>query len=381
MGYVTSRLLRAWPRIAGGQPHLWLTALLVVGASTGAFEAALAQAEWPNRPINLLVPYSAGSASDTLARTLIGPLHEKLGQPFIIENRVGADGMIAGRAVARSEPNGYTQYFGVTTSLSLAYNLQPNLGFDPRKDYAPVSMVGQTAYLLVVSSALGVNSVPELVALAKSKPGALNYSSTGEGSIAHLGMLVLAKKLGIEMTHIPYKSSAQSIVDVASGVIQLQLATISPTIPLYQAGKVRILGVASDHRTPLLPDVPTLQEQGVPDFQAKFSMALFLPAGSPDTVVKRLNAGRTGNADRCRGPEIVFPARLRAQGVVAGRTRAISRDRNRDLSPDRSGVRHQGAVTGRRTAQLAFPDERRSRMTRWCIRTSSRGFVASAIRC
>ena len=276
MGYVT--------RIAGAQRRLCLTALLVVGASSVAFEAALAKAEWPSRPVNLLVPYSAGSASDTLARTLIGPLHEKLGQPFIIENRVGADGMIAGRAVARSEPNGYTQYFGVTTSLSLAYNLQPNLGFDPRKDYAPVSMVGQTAYLLVVSSALGVNSVPELVALAKSKPGALNYSSTGEGSIAHLGMLVLAKKLGIEMTHIPYKSSAQSIVDVASGVIQLQLATISPTIPLYQAGKVRILGVASDQRTPLLPDVPTLQEQGVPDFQAKFSMGFFLPAGSPDRV-------------------------------------------------------------------------------------------------
>jgi tripartite-type tricarboxylate transporter receptor subunit TctC len=102
-------------------------------------------------------------------------------------------------------------------------------------------------------------------------------------------MLVLAKKLGIEMTHIPYKSSAQSIVDVASGVIQLQLATISPTIPLYQAGKVRILGVASDRRTPLLPDVPTLQEQGVPDFQAKFSMGFFMPAGSPDSVVKRLN--------------------------------------------------------------------------------------------
>jgi tripartite-type tricarboxylate transporter receptor subunit TctC len=170
MGYVTSRIHQAWSQIASSQPRLWLTALLAVGASSVAFEAVLGQAEWPSRPINLLVPYSAGSASDTLARILIGPLHEKMGQPFIIENRVGADGMIAGRAVARAEPNGYTQYFGVTTSLSLAYNLQPNLGFDPRKDYAPVSMIGQTAYLLVVNSALGVNSIPELVALAKSKP-------------------------------------------------------------------------------------------------------------------------------------------------------------------------------------------------------------------
>jgi tripartite-type tricarboxylate transporter receptor subunit TctC len=289
MGNVANRILRASSQILSSQRRLWLIAFLVVGASSVAFEAVRGQADWPSRPVNLLVPYPAGSASDTLARTLVGPFREKIGQPFIIENRVGADGMIAGKAVARSEPNGYTQYFGVTTSLSLAVNLQPNLGFDPRKEYAPVSMVGQTAYLLVVNSALGVKSVPELVALARSKPGSLNYSSTGEGSIAHLGMLVLAKKLGIEMTHIPYKTTAQSIIDVASGVIQLQLATISPTIPLYQAGKVRILGVASDRRTPLLPDVPTLQEQGVSNFQATFSMGLFLPAGSPEAIVRRLN--------------------------------------------------------------------------------------------
>jgi tripartite-type tricarboxylate transporter receptor subunit TctC len=214
-----------------------------------------------------------------------------------VDDRPGDDGMIAGRDAVRAEPNGYTQYFGVTTSLSLAYLLKPNLGFDPRKDFAPVSMVGETAYLLVVSSELGVKSIPELVSLARSKPGALNFSSTGVGSIAHLGMLMIAKKLGIEMTHVPYKSTAQSIVDVASGVIQLQLATIAPTIPLYQAGKVRILGVASDHRIPSLHDIPTLREQGV-DVQAKFSMGLFLPTGSQDAVIKPLNnAVRAALAD------------------------------------------------------------------------------------
>jgi tripartite-type tricarboxylate transporter receptor subunit TctC len=269
---------------------LCAAAVLSIGVSGTVSCPAKAQAEWPSHPITLLVPYSAGSASDTLARTLTGPIGRKIGQPLIIENRPGMDGMIAGRAAARSEPNGYTQYFGVTTSLSLAYNLQSNLGFDPRKDYSPVSMVGQTAYLLVVNSDLGVKSIPDLVALARSKPGQLNFSSTGVGSIAHLGMLVLAKKLGIEMTHVPYKSTAQSIVDVASGVIQLQLATIAPTLPLYQAGKVKILGVASSHRTSVLPDVPTLQEQGVKDFQAEFSMGLFLPAGSPEGVVNQLNA-------------------------------------------------------------------------------------------
>src|SRR5204862_2588494 len=128
-------------------------------------------------------------------------------------------------------------------------NLQPQqMGFDPRKDYAPVSLIGETRYLFIINSELGVNSMPDLVALARSKPGALNFSSTGEGSVAHLGMLMIAKKLGIELTHVPYKSTAQSILDVASGVIQLQLATISPTLPLSQSGKVRILGIASNDR-------------------------------------------------------------------------------------------------------------------------------------
>src|SRR5581483_5332485 len=250
-------------RLTGFKATLGITVFLIAGVCSAVTSIAAGQNGWPNRPIAMLVPYSAGSASDTLARTLFRPVGMTLGQPVVIDDRPGDDGMIAGRDAVRAEPNGYTQYFGVTTSLSLAYLLKPNLGFDPRKDLAPVAMVGETAYLLVVNSELGVNSIPDLVALARSKPGALNFSSTGVGSIAHLGMLMIAKKLGIEMIHVPYKSTAQSIVDVASGVIQLQLATIAPTIPLYQSGKVKILAVASDHRIPSLPDIPTLKEQGV----------------------------------------------------------------------------------------------------------------------
>jgi tripartite-type tricarboxylate transporter receptor subunit TctC len=234
--------------LASPELRLGMAAFLVAAIWVAAIDNAAGKDEWPSRPITLLVPYSAGSAADTLARTLFRPVGSKLGQPVVIDDRPGDDGMIAGRDAMRAEPNGYMQYFGVTTSLSLAYLLKPNLGFDPRKDFAPVAMVGETAYLLVVNSELGVKSIPDLVALARSKPGALNFSSTGVASIAHLGMLMIANKLGIEMTHVPYKSTAQSIVDVASGVIQLQLATIAPTIPLYQTGKVRILGVASDHR-------------------------------------------------------------------------------------------------------------------------------------
>lgn len=252
--------------------------------------SSFAQSDWPNRPVTLLVGYPAGSAADLVARTLASPLAQKLGQPFVVENRSGADATIAGRAVARAEPTGYTVGFGSPTSWALTLNLQTQqMGFDPRKDYTPVSLIGETPYVLIVNSDLGVNSIADLVALARrSRPSALNFSSTGEGSVAHLGMLIIAKQLGIEMTHVPYKSSAQSVLDVASGVIQLQLATISPTLPLYQAGKVRILGIASDQRSPLLPAVPTLAEQSI-TAQASFSMGLVVPVGTPEPVVERLN--------------------------------------------------------------------------------------------
>jgi tripartite-type tricarboxylate transporter receptor subunit TctC len=238
----------------------------------------------------MIVNFQAGSASDLLARSLTGPLRQELGQPFIIENRGGADGMIAGRDIARAAPTGYTLGFGTTTAWAIQMNLYPKeMGFDPRTDFAPVSLLGTTHYLLIANADLGINSVADLVQLARrSKPGSLNYSSTGEGSISHLGMLIFAKKLGIEMTHVPFKSTAQSIVDVASGVIQLQLASIAPTIPLYRAGKVRILGIAGNQRSPLLPEVPTLAEQGA-DTHASFSQGLVFPAGTPDFIVKRLN--------------------------------------------------------------------------------------------
>jgi tripartite-type tricarboxylate transporter receptor subunit TctC len=264
---------------------------LVLAAFTAFSASAHAQADWPAKPVSMIVGYPAGSATDTAARVMTGPLARKLGQPIIIENRGGADGMIAGRAIARSEPNGYTMGFSTTTSWALALNMQPQqMGFDPRKDFASVSLLGDTHYLLIVNADLGVSTVADLVALAKrSKPGALNFSSTGDGSIAHLGMLIIAKKLGIEMTHVPYKSTAQSIVDVASGVIQLQLATISPTLPLLHAGKVRVLGIAKDRRSPLLPDVPTLAEQGAAT-TAAFSFGFVFPAGTAEAIVKRSSA-------------------------------------------------------------------------------------------
>ncbi len=218
---------------------LWLCALL--GAFTTSANAADA---WPSHPVTMIVPYPAGSATDIIARIISHSLGERLGQPVIVEDRPGADATVGTRAVARAAPDGYTLAFGSPSAYVSAPILYPDLAYDPVKDFAPVALVGQTPYVLAVYPGLHVKTVLDLVALAKSKPGILNYSSVGEGSISHVGMLVFANKMGIALTHVPYKSTAQSIIDVSSGIIHLQLASIPPALPLYQAGNVQILAVA-----------------------------------------------------------------------------------------------------------------------------------------
>jgi tripartite-type tricarboxylate transporter receptor subunit TctC len=251
--------------------------------------AAGPDATWPARTVTVIVPYPAGSATDIVARIVGQGLGPRLGKPIVVENRPGADATIGTRAVAKAASDGYTLAFGTPSAYVSAPSLFANLGYDPVKDFAPVSLVARTPYLFAVYPGLGVKSVPELVTLARSKPGAFNFSSVGEGSIAHVGMLIFASKMGIVLTHIPYKSTAQSIVDLSNGIIHLQLASIPPTVPFYQAGKVRVLAVAGASRVALMPEVPTMAEAGVPDYEATFWLAMFAPAGTPAAIVARLN--------------------------------------------------------------------------------------------
>ena len=261
---------------------------LMLAAAASAQPAAPDQA-WPTRVVTVIVPYPAGSATDIIARILSHGLGERLGQPVVVENRPGADATIGTRAVAKAAPDGYTLAFGTPSAYVSAPSLYANLAYNPVKDFAPVALAGRTPYVLAVYPGLGVKSLGELIALAKSKPGELNYSSVGEGSISHVGMLVFANKTGVSLTHIPYKSTAQSIIDVAGGIIHLQLASIPPALPLYQAGKVSVLAVAGPRRVALMPDVPTMAEAGVPDYEEVFWLAMFAPAGTPPAIVKRLN--------------------------------------------------------------------------------------------
>jgi tripartite-type tricarboxylate transporter receptor subunit TctC len=280
--------MQRWP-VPGSFIMRYAVVLCLLICFGSAHAEPAANDAWPTRPITVIVPYPAGSATDIIGRIVTHSLSARLGQPIVVENRPGADATVGTRAVAKSAPDGYTLAFGTPSAYVSAPTLYENLAYDPVKDFAPVTLAGRTPYVFAVYPGLGVKSVTEFVALAKSKPGELNYSSVGEGSISHVGMLIFADKMGIKLTHIPYKSTAQSIIDVSAGIIHVQLASIPPALPLYQAGKVQILAVAGPKRVSLLPDVPTMTEAGIPDYEATFWLAMFAPAGTPPAIVARLN--------------------------------------------------------------------------------------------
>lgn len=252
-------------------------------------DAQTTSSAWPTRPVTVIVPNPAGSSNDIIARIVGRDLSARIGQPVIIENRPGADGTIGVRQVVRAAPDGYTLSFGSSTAYAGVPYLYNNPPYDPLKDLAPVSIVGRSPYVFAVFPGLGVKSVTDLVELAKKRPGQLNYSSIGEGSIAQLGMVDFSEKMKIELQHIPYKSTAQSIIDVSTGIIHMQLATVAPTVPLFEAKKIQVLGIAGKNRLPVFPGVPTMAEAGIPDYEHTFWVAMFAPAGTPESILVRLN--------------------------------------------------------------------------------------------
>jgi tripartite-type tricarboxylate transporter receptor subunit TctC len=268
--------------------RLALAALLSVTV-TAAARAQPATGDWPNRPVTVIVPFPAGSATDVIARIVTKELTVRLKAPVVIENRPGGDTTIGTRALARSQPDGYTIGFAGLTATSIAPSTHRVLGYDSQKDLAPVALVGRIPYVLIIYPGLAAKTLPEFVALAKAKPGSLNYASAGEVSLANLGMLILAGKTGITLTHVPYRSTTQSIVDIVSGVIHAQIASVPPTLELERTGKVRALAVTTEKRIATMPDTPTVAEAGVPGYDLSFWTAIFAPAGTPPAIVERLN--------------------------------------------------------------------------------------------
>jgi tripartite-type tricarboxylate transporter receptor subunit TctC len=264
--------------------------LLLVLLAFVALTPALAQsaANWPERPIRFVVPFTAGSSSDIVGRIVGQKLSERLGQQFIIENRPGGGGMIATDMVARAPADGYVLGMANTSTHGVAASTA-NVPYDPVKDFTPVAMLGSSPFLLALHPGLPVRSVADLIALAKAKPRALSYASAGPATVAHLAGVLFEKTAKVEITHVPYRGTAQSSVDLMEGRVDMQFGTIPPILTHVRAGKLRALAVTGTARSAALPDVPTIAEQGLPGFEASLWQAIVAPAATPPAIVVRLN--------------------------------------------------------------------------------------------
>jgi tripartite-type tricarboxylate transporter receptor subunit TctC len=267
---------------------------LLAIAMTSAVLAGTAAAQttvsgWPDHPLRLIVPFPAGSSADIIGRIVAQKLGTRLGQQVVIENRAGASGNIGADALAKAAPDGYTLGIATASTHAVAASLSTALPYDPLKDFTPVAMFGAQPYVLVLYPGVAAHNLAELVALAKAKPGQLNYGSAGVASLAHLATALFASMAGIELTHVPYKSSAQSLTDILTGRLDMQFATISPTLPNIRAGQLRALVSSGRARAAVLPEVPTVAEAGIAGYEASLWVALMMPAAASPAIVTRLN--------------------------------------------------------------------------------------------
>ncbi len=251
---------------------------------------AFAQGAYPTQNVTLVVPFTPGGSTDILARLLGQKLSESLGKAFVIENRAGAGGAVASTAVSRATPDGHTLIMGHIGTLGVNPSLYPNLGYDPVKSFAHLTMLASVHNVLVVHPTLPVKSVAELVAYAKANPGKLNYCSGGNGSAAHIAMAAFMVTTGTQMTHVPYRGTAPAVQDLLANVVQLTMTGAPAVLPHVEAGTLRALGISSPKRVPAMKDIPTIAEQGYPGFEADQWYGILAPAGTPQPIVDRLNA-------------------------------------------------------------------------------------------
>ncbi len=261
-----------------------LLALALAGVTTVQAQ------DYPTRPIRLIVPFAAGGAADATARIIGKRLGDALGQTFVIENRGGGNGGIGTEIAKNSDPDGYTLLLGQSGPISINPGIYPKLAYDPEKDLAPICMTTSYPYVLVINPSLGVKTLAELVALAKSKPGALNYGTTGVGSSNHLVTELFADKAGIKLTHIPYRGTALAVADLIAGQVQLVFADPVSALAHVRGGTLIALAVTSKERSPVAPEVPTIAESGYPGFDAFAWHGIMAPTGTPAPIIKRLNA-------------------------------------------------------------------------------------------
>jgi tripartite-type tricarboxylate transporter receptor subunit TctC len=265
-----------------------LALALLLGAIPMASPAATAES-WPVRPVRIVTPFPAASTVDVVMRLIQPHLSERLGQPVVIDNRGGASGAIGVEVVQRATSDGYTMLLGTASTHSLAKALNPKLSYDPQRDFAPVALVGNVPYAMAVYPGVAAKNLQELVQLARAKPGEIRYTSVGNASLAHLAGELLSILANVKMTHVPYKSSAASVIDVIAGRVELWIGSTAPALPHIRAGRVRALATTGATRLPALADVPTVKELGFPGYEVALWMAIFAPAGTPKPIVDRAN--------------------------------------------------------------------------------------------
>lgn len=270
--------MRRW--IAVGYAALAVLLAQSVGADAQSY---------PNRPITLVIPFAPGGSTSIVGRTIADKMSELLGEKIIIDNRPGAGGTIGTKAVAKSDPDGYTIMLGYTGTLAIGPSLYKNAGYDPRKDFAPIGLIGNAPNSLVVHPSFDVKTVAELIAYAKANPGKVNFGSAGAGTVSHITGEYFARAAGITLVHIPYKGTGPALVDLLGGHIPMAFAPIPATHANVSSGLLRALAVTSPKRTALLPDVPTIAEAGLPGFNASLYYGLVAPAETPRPIVDRLN--------------------------------------------------------------------------------------------
>jgi tripartite-type tricarboxylate transporter receptor subunit TctC len=263
--------------------------LLVCALLFAVSGASFAQS-YPTKPIRMIVPFPAGGATDIVGRLVAQKLTESWGQQVIVDNRGGAGGTIGSDAAAKSPPDGYTMLVGTSSTHAVAPSLYPKLAYDPVRDFAPVTLIANATILLAVHPSVPAKNVRELIAIAKKQPNALSFASSGNGGISHLVGEQFKSVAGIQMLHVPYKGDSPALVDLVGGQVHLMFGTAVSFLPYVKSGRLNALAVTNSKRSPIVPNVPTVAESGLPGFEALQWFGIFVPAGTSRDIVAKVNA-------------------------------------------------------------------------------------------
>lgn len=316
---------------------------LTMGIAAAVVAAPASAQSFPTGPIRIIVPFTPGAGTDVVARAVAAKMTESLGQTVLVENRPGAGGTIGSGQVAKSTPDGYTILMGNTSTLAIAPALYTKMTYDPVRDFAPISLVTTTENVIVVHPSLPVKTVKDLIALAKSRPGQVLFSSAGSGTTSHLGGELLKSMAGIDIVHVPYKGSPLATSDLIAGQTQLSVSSLSTATPLIASGRLRPIATTALKRSPVLPDVPTVDESGLRGYEITLWQGFVVPAATPAAVVNVLNKAMVAGV---RTAEVTSSFNQRGMQVTASSSAEFGAFIKREVARWAEIVRRAGARVG-----------------------------------